>query len=363
MPTEQELAEWYRQQQPNYKSLAEIAATTLTALLRSRHVDFLAISQRTKALESVVEKVTRKDYSDLSAMTDIAGIRVITYIESDIARVSELIEEAFLVDKDKSIDKSEELSDDRIGYRSVHFVCELGDARIALPELAAFRGLKFEIQIRTVLQHAWAEIEHDRSYKFTGELPSAIRRRLNLLAGVLELADREFGLLAREVDQYAKDVRKSAKAGSLNKEELTSLSLVEFLKDAKDLPELDRVSRGLTGIDEVVGELKRFGVSDIEGVRALLTAEFLGALQKHAPSTSLVGLLRRAMMFRDIERYFVDAWKARWQGMSPETFSLLEARYGAQPVEATLKRFSVRRREEVTKATAPKKTVKSSKAS
>ncbi len=62
-------------------------------------------------------------------------------------------------------------------------VAEIKDDRIILPEYQKFKDKKFEIQIRTILQHAWAEIEHDRDYKFTGELPINIKRRFRILAG------------------------------------------------------------------------------------------------------------------------------------------------------------------------------------
>lgn len=347
MQTEFEVADWYQEQGPIFNSLAEIAATTLSALLRSNKVDFLVVSHRTKTLESIREKVVRKEYGQISDMTDIAGIRIITYIESDLSRAAELVREAFHVHTDKSVDKSEELSDDKFGYRSVHFVCELGNARIALPELTQFKGKTFEVQVRTVLQHAWAEIEHDRSYKFSGELPSAIRRRLNLLAGVLELADREFGLLAHEVDEYSERVQQSAKSGSLEKEELTSLSLSEYLKSSKELsfikPQSATKSINLEG---VIGELKRFGVDTIDDVESLLTADFLTALKQYAPSTTIVGLFRRAMLFTDMERYFSQGWMKGWQGMSSETFRLLSERYGETTVNETMKRYAVRRKGE-----------------
>jgi hypothetical protein len=63
--------------------------------------------------------------------------------------------------------------------------------------LEPLRGQQFEVQIRTVLQHAWAEFEHDIRYK--GTIPDAhapdLDRRLTLAAGLLELADREFSTI------------------------------------------------------------------------------------------------------------------------------------------------------------------------
>lgn len=346
MSNENEITLWYEKQIPVFNSLAEIVATTLSAVLRANKVDFLAVSHRTKTLTSVIEKSVRKEYTELSEMTDIAGIRVITYIEHDVERAAKFIEEVFLVHLDKSIDKSQELSDDKFGYRSVHFVCELGDARVALPELAQFKGMVFEVQIRTVLQHAWAEIEHDRSYKFTGELPSPIRRRLNLLAGVLELADREFGLLAQEVDDYANQVKESAKSGSLEKEELTSLSVSEYLKSSDKWPFANIDSRtDNTDLGGVIGELKRFGINTIDELDNLLSPSFLDCMKKYAPKTTLLGTFRRAMLFSDMERYFSKAWNKRWQGISQATVSMLLSRYGENSVNTTLERFKVRRKE------------------
>jgi ppGpp synthetase/RelA/SpoT-type nucleotidyltranferase len=352
MPTEIEITDWYKNKQPIYESLGEVSSATLSALLRVRGIDFLSVTYRTKSLESVIEKVTRKDYEDLSDITDLAGIRIISYIESDIRKVSELVKEAFSIDEKNSIDKSQELSADRFGYRSVHFVCELGEERLTLPELKPFENLKFEVQIRTVLQHAWAEIEHDRSYKFSGELPSSIKRRLNLLAGVLELADREFALLAAEVDQYAQRIENSAKDGSLDAEELTSISLLQFLRSTADFSSI-ATTRGEKSLklDTVIGELKNFGISNIEGVKELLSPEFTAAVKRHAPSGTVIVFLRRAMIFKDMEHYFSRAWDSNWRRMGQETFALACSKIGEAEVQAILDKYGVR----LSKPSTPKK--------
>ncbi len=344
MPTysDAEIATWYRDVAPSYEALGGVVSTTLSSLLKAKKIDFLAVSHRTKTLESVIEKMGRKEYSDLADLTDISGVRVIAYIESDLSRISSIVREAFQVHSDKSVDKSEELSSDKFGYRSVHYICELGATRTALPELAPYKGLQFEIQLRTVLQHAWAEIEHDRSYKFSGDLPSPIRRRLNLLAGVLELADREFASLAHEVDAYSKEIKKIAKTGKLQEEEVTSISLQEYLQSRPNMPSLEapRSTRS-TPIDLAVGELKNFGVNTIADFERLLSDSFLKAMARHVLSTTAVGFFRKAMMYADIDRYFERAWKKRWVGMSPETRTLLTERYGADKVRATLEKYGL----------------------
>jgi ppGpp synthetase/RelA/SpoT-type nucleotidyltranferase len=89
-------------------------------------VDHLSVTSRTKSLESFVEKIERKGYSNPGKeMTDLCGIRIITFIEADVARVGDVIRKAFKVHEHLSLDKSTELESDRLGYRSVHFICDL----------------------------------------------------------------------------------------------------------------------------------------------------------------------------------------------------------------------------------------------
>jgi ppGpp synthetase/RelA/SpoT-type nucleotidyltranferase len=79
-----------------------------------------------------------------------------------------------------------------------------------------------------VLQHACAEIEHDRNYKFSGVLPTLLQRRLYSLAGLLEIVDREFVALASEVDRYSEEVAQKTKSGDLDIE-VNTTSLMQFL--------------------------------------------------------------------------------------------------------------------------------------
>jgi len=132
----------------------------------------LSVSFRVKTEASFLAKVRKKRYKDpKSDCTDLLGIRIITYLEDDVHRAAAILKNSFSVDSSKSVDKRTPIEVDRVGYRSLHFVATLGAQRSALPEYSRFEKNVFEIQIRTVLQHAWAEIEHDRNYKFSSSLP------------------------------------------------------------------------------------------------------------------------------------------------------------------------------------------------
>jgi hypothetical protein len=122
----------------------------------------------------------------------LVGLRIILYYPSDVDEVCAIWREQFSVDESSSVDKRAELASDQFGYSSVHLVCRLSEGRRTLAEWSPFESTCCEVQVRTVLQHAWASISHALQYKHESDVPTQFKRRLNRLAGLLELADAEF---------------------------------------------------------------------------------------------------------------------------------------------------------------------------
>ncbi|HTW16179.1 MAG TPA: hypothetical protein VMF51_13675 [Nocardioides sp.] len=145
-----------------------------------------------KTRESALKKLARKNLTSIEHMTDVVGLRVITYLRDEVDEVAKIVEREFNIDEENSVDKRAALDPDRFGYLSVHYVASLSAERVALPEYRRFENVRFELQIRSVLQHAWAEIEHDIGYKSESAVPRSERRGFSRLAGMLELADDEF---------------------------------------------------------------------------------------------------------------------------------------------------------------------------
>lgn len=194
---------WYEKQRNKYRDLRAEIEVILREALNENEIIFHSIESRVKSVESFRAKASRDKYSDpINEITDLTGIRVITLFEKEIHQISDIIKELFKIDYQRSEDKSDLLEADKMGYKSIHYIAELSADKITRTELENFAGLKFEIQIRSILQHAWAEIEHDRNYKFKGELPKNLQRRFYALAGMLEIADREFNTLSEEVEKY-----------------------------------------------------------------------------------------------------------------------------------------------------------------
>jgi putative GTP pyrophosphokinase len=170
----------------------------------------------------------RPKYEDpLAQITDLAAARVITFFPKSARRVEEIIQAEFRVLE--RADKAELLGDDRLGYQSVHYLVRLSPERLKLPEYQRFAELTCEIQVRTVLQHAWAEIEHDIQYKSVLTIPREVKRRFVALAGLLELADREFQAIQDEDARLRSTARHSVTQGRFHGIEITPDALKAYV--------------------------------------------------------------------------------------------------------------------------------------
>ena len=178
-------------------------------LLGETGIHIFNIEFRTKEKDRLQKKLAKAEpkYQKLSDVTDISGIRIITYFADDVDVVANIIEKEFDIDWDNSVDKRSLLDPDRFGYISLHYVSKLSESRLKLTEYRRFVDCKVEIQIRSILQHTWAEIEHDLGYKAKVTVPKEIRRRFSQLAGLLELADDEFMRIRNDLVNYESSVK------------------------------------------------------------------------------------------------------------------------------------------------------------
>lgn len=331
---------WHADNAEAHETLGRKVTAILESALREAGIEYLSVTHRVKRLDSALEKIARKSYLDpVNELHDLLGVRVIAFIETDLPRIRDLIEKRFNVHRAKSVDKNHELGADRLGYRSIHYVCDLGEAGPRPPERS---DLLFEIQVRTVLQHAWAEILHERKYKFAGVLPSEIERRLNLLAGVLELADLEFADLAARVDAHRRGGPDEASALPPDSE-VTPDSLARYREEKRALFESSgiRIER-LVVSGSVVQELRDFGIATLRQLDGVLDQDFFSAVRASGGrTTTLPGLLRDAMIHCDIDRYFETAWRRRWGYVAEADLELYRRRWGAHRVAETLRRRNI----------------------
>jgi len=191
----------YSERITKYKKLAINIREALTGFLNEKEIDFVEIQYRIKSFDSFCEKISRKKYNDpFSEIKDLCGLRIILYYESDIKLINNILRSEFSVINIE--DKKESLGVDRFGYRSLHYAIKLPDAWLKAPNYRGLDGLFAEIQIRTILMHAWAAISHKLSYKKEEDIPIELRRVLFRLSALIELADQQFDILKLNRTDY-----------------------------------------------------------------------------------------------------------------------------------------------------------------
>lgn len=244
---------------PQYEKLAQEVAYIVANRARKHRIEVAAVTYRVKELESFCEKVVRKKYlSPLNDVSDLSGVRVVYLYKSDKKKLECLIEKAF-----KVIEKSDTVEakgPEQFGYGALHYLVNVG-ASVRGPRYEDLKKLTCEIQVRTVLQDAWAVIAHHLSYKQEADVPAELRRKLNALSGAIETADNQFDQVRDERVSYAARLKQEIATDSQEflSAPLNLDSLTEYL--AWKFPNRERSSRG--SVSELVEELRTLGCSTL----------------------------------------------------------------------------------------------------
>lgn len=232
-----EAVDRYARQRPTFQEFAFVARNILRDAIDRKQLKVHSIEARAKSLESFGEKtMTPADadpdapkYPDpLAQITDLAAVRIITFFPRTVEEVGRCITEEFGIIE--QVDHTQLLeAEEKLGYKSVHYLVRLTGRRTSLPEYQRFANLTAEVQVRTVLQHAWAEIEHDIQYKSAATIPSEIKRRFMSLAGLLEIADREFQAIQDSDSGIRTEARAAVQKGDFGNVEITPDALKAYL--------------------------------------------------------------------------------------------------------------------------------------
>ncbi|QFG68089.1 GTP pyrophosphokinase [Ornithinimicrobium pratense] len=224
----------YAAEHDAYVAATEAYVALVTQLLDDAGIDYLDVTSRTKSIDSYAGKLSRRVdgrlvYPDpVRDITDQIGIRVITYVLGDVRAVVELLADQLVILEDRDMGR-ETAAEGRWGYASRHLLVGLDPVRARAK--GPLRGRKASVQIRTVLQHAWAEFEHDIRYK--GSVPEAhapdFDRRFTLAAGLLELADQQFTAIRdRHREEVAPPVEPADDDPRIGSQELSAFLAGQF---------------------------------------------------------------------------------------------------------------------------------------
>lgn len=228
----QMILEEYRENRGTFLELEKVVRDILKKMLRDNNIYVAAIESRVKEEKSLAGKLERKGhkYSFLSDITDIFGARVVTFYLEEVDKIAVLVEKAFEVDWENSVDKRKMLELDRFGYMSLHYICKIPQTLYYNPEYPAINDFPFEIQMRTTLQHAWAVLDHDTGYKSGVEVPKEHLRNINRLAGLLELADEQFSRIRTEITEYRRRIQTLVADGNFDEVNLDGDTFRSYLE-------------------------------------------------------------------------------------------------------------------------------------
>lgn len=203
----QAFRDWY----DSNSGLLKRALTTYRVLLSQLFAEHPTIAPpvvtgRIKDRDECVSKFSRKyqgkcevsqtPYEIRTYLTDIVGLRIVCLYESDIAFIRSAVVQQFDVIEETDKTASIESHDDTFGYKGLHLDLKLNDSRLDLPEYSSLKDIAFELQIRTTVQDAWSVLDHKIKYKKS--IPDSLKRRINRLAALFELADYEFQNIRNE---------------------------------------------------------------------------------------------------------------------------------------------------------------------
>ena len=264
---QQMILEAYREALPVLEQLKTDVLVTLHKALDDSRLFLTAIEARVKKEQSLAGKLALKGakYATLTDITDLVGARVITSYTDDVDRIASIAERLFEIDWENSVDKRRLHQLDSFGYNSLHYICRLPGY-----------DFRFELQLRTTLQHAWAVINHDNGYKSDIEIPQEYLRRMNRLAGMLEMADDEFSRIRTELTDYRRRVQTLVKNGKLDDVQLDGDAFRSYLQAGRFNPLNKRIAAinqaeiQETPLDNYLQVLKWLGCNTLGDVNRLI---------------------------------------------------------------------------------------------
>ncbi len=222
----------YHEKQPLFERMQSLILNKIRTSLDENHVIIAALESRVKSEKSLSGKLERKGYKyhSLSDITDIVGVRIVTFYSNEVDLISAHVEQLLDIDWENSIDKRKTLETDRFGYLSLHYICRIPESIYKDPEMPELNQIRFELQIRSLLQHAWANLYHDAGYKNDVEVPIVYQRDMSRLAGLLELADEQFSRIRKEITDYRRNVQSLVTTGNFHEVQLNGDTFRSYLE-------------------------------------------------------------------------------------------------------------------------------------
>jgi putative GTP pyrophosphokinase len=280
-----------------FEQLRDEVLFILNSIVAGSGIKTHLITARVKTRSSFLDKIGRKGYTDpFEDAPDLVGARVVCLFLSDLPKLISIIQDTFnIVERE---DKIESAPVESFGYMSHHLVCTLRSTYSGA-RYDRIKDLRFEIQCRTILMDAWANVSHYLAYKGETSIPHELRRDFHALSGLFFIADKHFQLFFERSEAAA--VSAAVTISTIDEPshlELNRETLAALLREL--FP--DRRAADHATVSESVEEIAAAGFRDINSVRQAVSAGRTAALRIEETSPPAptgryldVGLLRLAL--------------------------------------------------------------------
>ena len=242
------LLEQYHAAMPAYEAMRDFVSKRLKEALAAGGIEVNTQECRIKTEGSLVGKLKRKGskYATINDITDILGVRVVVFYNEDVDKTAAIVKNLFEIDWANSIDKRKTHDATSFGYNSLHYICRIPKTLYQDESYPELNEIRFELQMRTILQHTWSAIQHDIGYKMTVEIPEEYHRRLGRLAGLLELADDEFSRIRADINDYRRRKQSLVSDGKLDEVPLDGDTYTNYLA----LQPFDKLNKHIAAINQ-----------------------------------------------------------------------------------------------------------------
>jgi ppGpp synthetase/RelA/SpoT-type nucleotidyltranferase len=259
-----ELRRLYEKKKTKYKRLVHLVSLILNSALDKNNIKIHSMTQRVKEYSSFLEKVERKRYKDpFSQCTDLAGCRIICLFLSQVEEIKKIIQQEFEVIE--VTNKRTAKKYDQFGYLSLHMLVKIPKNRAKFTEFTDLEELVCEIQIRTILQEAWAEIEHYLNYKSAKqEKNKELLRKIFSLAGMFEVADSTFEEIHENFSKLVRDKK------IVDKEFISALNLFKFSQEYFPWFNEEWNKKQERAFFKLSNEIKNINIKSIENIKKIL---------------------------------------------------------------------------------------------
>lgn len=304
--------QWYEKKEVEYAEFAQCVLQKLLDALRERKLLHAYHSSRAKKIASLTNKCAKKEYDKVTKgytlkyndprnqITDLAGVRIVCYLPQDILPIQHIVESLFDVDRDNSMNKADLLKSDKVGYLSVHYIVSLKEEMLSA-EQRKYKGMKCEVQLRTVLQDAWSQVFHDRQYKSNmanTEIPIEMIRETNLVSGALELLDNEIGRLVKRYDNMAERFNNAVYQElldcTIDKESLENYFRIKFV----------RLGTRFYSYDDISNILRKYGLITIRDIDIMLDDGLIQEIYDLNMQLTIDKILMYGMIVNNADKFF-----------------------------------------------------------